>query len=200
MARLLDCRDPQDRDAAFASAVRAARNGRLVALPAESGYVLVSDAFSAAGVAALQRAKGLGPETSLGILVGHRSGVYGIATGLPAAAEELMAAFWPGQLSLLVRTQPSLHWTVPTDRVAVRMPLHPVLLAVVSGVGPMVYSGVSDPAERDRASVVLDSGPRPAGAAATLLDATQQPLRIVREGAVAADRLRSVVPDLLGPG
>jgi L-threonylcarbamoyladenylate synthase len=199
MARHLDCRDPQDRDAAIAGAVRAARNGRLVALPAESGYVLATDAFTAAGVAALQRAKGLDQRTSLGVLVGHRSGVHGIATGLSPAALELMAAFWPGQLSLIVQTQRSLHWTVPTDRCAVRMPLHPVLLAVVAGVGPMVYSGLSDPAERDRAAVVLDCGERPAGAAATLIDATHQPLRILREGAIEADRLRSIVPSLLGP-
>lgn len=200
MARRLDCQDPQEREAAITAAIRAARNGRLAALPAETGYVLATDAFSESGVAALQRAKGLGPGTSLGVLVGHKPGVHGIAAGLSPAALELMEACWPGMLSLLVRTQPSLRWTVPTDRCAVRMPLHPVLLAVVAGVGPMVYSRAATDEEREGAAVLLDCGDRPGGPGATLVDATAQPLRLLREGAVDFDRLSAVVPDIIGAG
>ena len=57
MPRVLDVADPAHRTDAVAAAVRGARNGRLVVLPAETGYVVASDAFSAAGVAALQRMK-----------------------------------------------------------------------------------------------------------------------------------------------
>lgn len=198
MPRVLDVRDPATRDAAVAAAVRAARNGRLVVLPAETGYAVATDAFSTPGVSALQRLKGLSPTTSMGLLVGHAAGVHGIATRPPAAAQDLIDAFWPGSLSLVLATQPSLRWSVPTDRCVVRMPLHPVLLAVVAGVGPMVYSACSTE-ERAGADLVLDSGPRPEGPGSTVVDATADPLVLLRAGAVPTDRLTAVVPGLADP-
>ncbi len=135
----------------------------------------------------------------MGVLVGHLSGVHGIAAGLPGAALDLMSAFWPGQLGLLVRTQPSLHWTVPTDRCVVRMPLHPVLLDVVTAVGPMVYSAVVTPQDLAAPAVLLDCGDRPAGPGATLVDALSPTLRLIRAGAVPVERLRAVAPDLVLP-
>lgn len=196
MPRVLDVSDPAQRTDAVVAAVRGARNGRLVVLPAETGYVVASDAFSAAGVAALQRLKGLSAATSLGVLVGHASGVHGIAARVPAAAQDLMAACWPGLLSLVLPMQRSLRWSVPTDRCVVRMPLHPLLLEVVKAVGPTVYSACST-AEREAAALVLDSGPRPGGPGTTVVDATVEPLLLVREGAVPTDRLQAVVPDLV---
>ncbi len=196
MPRVLDVADADQRADAIAAAVRGARNGRLVVVPAEVGYVVISDAFSASGVAALQRLKGLNATTSLGVLVGHAAGVHGIAGRVPAAAQDLMDACWPGQLSLVLPLQRSLRWTVPTDRCVVRMPLHPLLLEVVSGIGPTVYSGCS-PTERASAALVLDSGDRPAGPGSTVVDATVSPPVLLRAGAVPVERLRAVVADLV---
>lgn len=195
MTRSLPALDPQERPESLAAAVRAVRNGRLVELPAETGYVLAADAFHAGGVAQLRSAKGLGPQTSLGVLVGSVQGVHGIATGLSPAALDLMAATWPGQLSLVVRTQPSLHWTVPTDRCVVRMPLHPVLLHVVEQVGPMVYSGLGA-ADGAAAFLRLEAGERPVGEGATVVDATGLRPRMVREGAVPLARLLEIAPGI----
>lgn len=193
MARTVPCGDPRDREDAIGAAVRAAKNGHLLALPAEHGYVLAADAFSATGVAALRRAKDLGPTTSLGVLVSQPGGAAGICAQLSPAALDLIAAFWPGQLGLVVRTQRTLQWTVPTDRCVVRMPLHPVLLAVVAGVGPMVYSAATQQ-ERDLAHLILDSGPRPPGPGSTVVDVTNDPPVLLREGVVSLERVRSVVP------
>ena len=196
MPRILDVADPARRTDAVAAAVRAARNGRLVVLPAETGYVVASDAFSAAGVAALQRLKGLSATTTLGVLVGHAGGVHGIAGRIPAPAQDLMDACWPGPLSLVLPMQRSLRWSMPTDCCVVRMPLHPLLLEVVGAIGPTVYSGCST-AEREGAHLVLDGGPRPDGPGTSVVDATAVPLVLVREGAVPTDRLQAVVPDLV---
>lgn len=196
MVRVLDVRDPGERSDAIARAVRSAKNGRLVVAPAETGYVVVADAFSRPGVAALQRLKGLSPTTSLGILVGSPAGVHAVAARLPAAAQDLIGAFWPGQLSLLVRLSDSLDWTVPTGRAAVRMPLHPVLLDLVTGIGPAVFSGV-DAAQRDGVDVVLDLGERASGPGSTVVDVTGPTPVLLREGAVPAERVAQVV-DLAG--
>ena len=200
MARTLQCSDPVERPGAVLAASRAAKNGRLVVLPAETGYVVATDAFAPGGVAALQRAKGLAPTTTLGVLVGHAAAVHGIAARVPTAALDLIAACWPGNLSLVVRTQPSLQWTVPTDRCVVRMPLHPLLLEVVGSVGPMVFSGIASPADWDSAAVILDCGTRPAGPGSTVVDVTTSPPTLIREGAVPAGRLRDLIGDLGVPG
>lgn len=196
MVRVLDVRDPGERSDAIARAVRSAKNGRLVVAPAETGYVVVADAFSRPGVAALQLLKGLSPTTSLGILVGSPAGVAGVAARLPPAALDLIGAFWPGQLSLLVRLSDSLDWTVPTGRAAVRMPLHPVLLDLVTGIGPVVFSGV-DAAQRDGVDVVLDLGERASGPGSTVVDVTGPMPVLLRAGAVPAERVAQVV-DLAG--
>ena len=197
MVRILDIREPGARPDAIARAARSAKNGRLVIAPAETGYAVVADAFSGPGVAALQRCKGLSPTTSLGILVGSPAGIHGVAGRLPPAALNLIAAFWPGQLSLLVRLTSSLDWTVPTNRAAVRMPLHPVLLDLVQIIGPAVYSGIS-PQLRESADVLLDAGDRPPGPASTVVDVTGPVPVLVREGAIAAARIAEVV-ELFGP-
>jgi tRNA threonylcarbamoyl adenosine modification protein (Sua5/YciO/YrdC/YwlC family) len=196
MPRTLAAHDPLQREQAVAAAIRAMRNGRLVVLPAESGYVVATDAFSSTGVAALRRCKGLAPGTSMGIMVGHASGIHGIAAAVPGPATTLMAACWPGQLGLLLRAQPSLQWTVPTDRFVARMPLHPLLLEVVAAVGPTVYSACNDD---DRAGVdlVLDCGERPPGPGSSIVDATVEPLQLLRVGAEPVERIQAVVPDLV---
>jgi tRNA threonylcarbamoyl adenosine modification protein (Sua5/YciO/YrdC/YwlC family) len=180
-----------------ADAVRAARNGRLVVLPAEHGYVVATDAFRSGGVAALRAAKNLSAESTLGVLVGHAAGVHGIAA-LPAPGQDLIDAFWPGPLTLIVRAQPSLAWPV-AGRVAVRMPLHPLLLDVLRDVGPMVSSAVDGPDAVPGAAVVLDVGPRPAGPPSAGVDLTAALPCVVRLGGVDPGQLAAVVPLLAGP-
>ncbi len=204
MPRILDCRDPQARVDAIAAAVRGAKNGRLVIAPAETGYVVVTDAFSAAGVSALQRVKGQPSGTAMGILVGSPQGVLGIAGRLGPVGHDLIAAFWPGQLALVVRLQQSLAWTVPTDRAVVRMPLHPVLLELVVGIGPAVFSGVGDRSAESpdaawtSADLILETGPRPGGPGSTVVDVTTDPPRLLKQGAVSGEKVREVAAGLVG--
>lgn len=199
MVRVLSCPDPADRGAAIATAVRTARAGRLVVGPVEGGRAVFADAFSEAGVTALRAAKRLPEDSIMGVLVGHRSGADGIAHGLRPEAHDLIQAFWPGPLGLLVRRQPSLVWGVPGRTFVVRMPLHPVALEIVRGIGPTVSSRWSAP-DADGlppASVLLDTGPPTAAEPPTLVDATVTPLRILRPGALSRERLLAVVPGLI---
>lgn len=197
MPRVLDCRNPDDREWPLGQATRSARNGRLVVAPVEHGYVITTDAFSPHGVRALQLAKNLGPSTVLGVFVGQPQGLSGIASGLTPVVETLMAAFWPGPLSLVVRAQPSLAWSVPSDRFVARMPLHPVALALVREIGPMVHSGVADlgAAAVAKADVVLDVGDLPAGEPSTIVDVTGPSPAVHRVGAITMADLHRVLPE-----
>lgn len=211
-----------DNERAVAATAAAMKRGGLVLLPTESVYVLATDAFSHRGTATMRRAKGYDEEAPLGIMVPAISTVSGITQGIPAYARDLMDAFWPGLLTLLLPAASTLTWDAAgRSPVAVRMPVHPAALAVLQRVGPTavtaapVSSGASvvvpgDHADVGGLDVVLDAGASPWADAAdpgpglgelrsspsTVVDATGPSPVIRRAGALSPQALRVVCPDL----
>lgn len=210
MTLRIACADGLERDRAVAAAHAALRRGDLVLIPTETVYAIAADAFSARGVAALREAKGTDSSFPLPVMVGRRATVAGIATQVSASAALLMDAFWPGPLTLLLTPQPSLAWDLPRDApVAVRMPLHPVALAVLASTGPLVVTGANLPGLSaptdvddallhlgDAATVALDVGSVHDDHAlpSSVIDATGETPVVVRIGAVALDELRAICP------
>lgn len=216
MTQRILCADGAHRDQAVASALAALRRGDLVLLPTESVYAVAADAFSRRGVATLREAKGYEDDAPLPVMVGSRSTVPGIAARVSADADALMARCWPGALTLLLTPQPSLAWDLPADAaLAVRMPLHPVALAVLQATGPLVVTaanlpGMAAPTDVDDAlaqagdvaTLALDAGPlgEDPGVPSTIVDATASPPRIVRAGSVPLEVLRECCPSVLPEG
>jgi tRNA threonylcarbamoyl adenosine modification protein (Sua5/YciO/YrdC/YwlC family) len=204
VTRVFDTRVTAARATGLRAAVSTARRGRLVLLPTESVYALLTDAFSAPGVAAVRAAKQRPPTTPLPVAVSSRAMLRGVAERLPAAATELVDAFWPGPLTLVCRQQPSLAWSATgggTD-LTVRMPLHPVALEVVRGVGPcvLIAAGATPADAPESVDVVLDAGPLPTHpATSAVVDVRGPEPVLVRAGAVPTARLREVAPSLVVP-
>src|SRR5947208_12812610 len=174
MAELFDCADPDQRAAGLASAISAAKGGRLVVLPTDTVYGIGADAFDATAVTDLLAAKGRGRDMPVPVLVGSWSTIDGLVTYVPAQTRSLIEAFWPGGLTLVVEHAPSLAWDLGDSRgtVAVRMPLHPVALELLERTGPMAVSSANrsgQPAALtaeqaqeqlgDSVQVYLDGGP-----------------------------------------
>ncbi len=220
-ATIWDCTDPGERDRAVIAAAAAMRRGGLVIFPTENCYVVATDAFSIKGTALLRRAKLQNPNTPLGLLVAGPDTVSGVAARIPPAAQALMRAFWPGLLTVLLRPQATLAWDHPPQApVAVRMPLHPIALAVCRRVGPVAASTASiagGPAPQtvheaidslaDDVSGALDAGPvgdeawstaEDPSSASTVVDARTRPATIVRPGAIAAPRVEGVLREVAG--
>src|SRR5436305_11706576 len=128
MPETFDCADPDARAAGLAAAATAVRGGRPVVLPTDTVYGIGCDAFSASAVAALLAAKQRGPDLPVPVLVGSWSTVDGLVNRVPRAARDLIEAFWPGQLSIVLTHAPSLSWDLGRTKgtVMLRMPLHPV--------------------------------------------------------------------------
>lgn len=200
MSRLFDARLPE-RPRAVAAAASAAKRGRLVLLPTESVYALLTDAFSARGTVALRAHKGRPAQAALPVAVASVAMLRGVADRLPAAGQELLDAFWPGPLSLVCWQQPSLSWSVGGGRaMTVRMPLHPLTLEVVAGVGPCVLIAAEETPGPDvpGVDVVLDVGPLPGPAqVSSVVDVRGEVPVLVRPGGIPVERLREVVPALL---
>lgn len=208
MTNVFDCGDPAQRTRGLESAVGALKNGRLVVLPTDTVYGLGVDAFDSAAVAALLAAKGRGRDMPVGVLVGSWQTIEGLVLHMPAGARELIQAFWPGALSLVVRQAPSLPWDLGDARgtVMLRMPLHPVAIELLREVGPMAVSSANisgrpaaadvDEARRqlgDLVEVYLDGGPAAQQAASTIVDLTGATPRILRPGPVSAERIAAVL-------
>lgn len=199
MTQRFDCADPEQRATGLASAISAVKGGGLVVLPTDTVYGIGADAFNGDAVAALLAAKNRGRDMPVGVLVGSWHTIDGLVYAVPPAARELVQAFWPGALSLVVRHAPSLHWDLgdANGTVMLRMPLHPVAIELLREVGPMAVSSANVsgfPAAvtaadaqaqlADRVEVYLDAGSSPQGAASTIVDVSGPQPRVLREGPV----------------
>lgn len=208
MDNLFPCTDHVGRAGAVAAAVSAVKDGRLIVMPTDTVYGIGADAFDGDAVAALLAAKGRGRDMPVGVLVGSWHTIEGLVLTMPEGARELVRAFWPGALSLVVRQAPSLRWDLGDARgtVMLRMPLHPVAIEVLRQVGPMAVSSANvtghppaveaQEARRqlgDRVAVYLDAGPSAEQAASTIVDLTGAHPKILRTGPVGADRIADVL-------
>jgi L-threonylcarbamoyladenylate synthase len=208
MTQIFDCTDPDKRSAGITAASNAVKGGRLVVLPTDTVYGIGADAFDNLAVAALLSAKGRGRDMPVPVLVGSWHTIDGLANAVPHAARELIEAFWPGALSLVVRQAPSLQWDLGDAQgtVMLRMPLHPVAIELLREVGPMAVSSANisgrTPAMTaddaygqlgDLVEVYLNGGPAEQQAASTIVDLTGAAPRILRAGPVSADDIAKVL-------
>ncbi|MFD5711166.1 threonylcarbamoyl-AMP synthase [Streptomyces pharetrae CZA14] len=211
MARRYDTNDATDRVTGLREAASAVRRGELVVLPTDTVYGIGADAFSKEAVGDLLQAKGRGRNMPTPVLIGSPNTLHGLVTDFSELAWELVDAFWPGALTLVAKHQPSLQWDLGDTRgtVAVRMPLHPVAIELLTEVGPMAVSSANltgHPAPEDcdaaqgmlgdSVSVYLDGGPTPGNVPSSIVDVTREVPLLLRAGALSADELRKVVPDL----
>ena len=177
---------------------------------------LIADAFSAQGVAALLHARLRGRGAGLPVLVREPAVVHALfeTVGLDAAA--LMAAHWPGPLTLLGPPTPSLHWDLGAagrlSAVAVSMPSPGFAADLVARIGPCAYlQAHPDPAVVESAA---EAHARMGDAVAVYVqeppvqsDQTRLPTSIVdvrataavlvRPGAVPEAALRTTCPGLI---
>ncbi len=213
MALFFHCDDPDARVDAVQTAAHSVASGELVVLPTDTVYGIGADAFDPAAVAALLEAKGRGRDMPVPVLVGSWSTIDGLVSRVDRRTRDLIEAFWPGGLTVVVEHAPSLSWDLGDSdgTVALRMPLHPVAIELLEKTGPMAVSSANRsgrPAAQtaaearaqleDAVAVYLEDGPAPGGRASTIVDVTGSVPLILRVGDVSAEQLRRVVPDIQG--
>lgn len=223
MSQVFDCSEQDQLLAGMRRARHAIARGELIVVPTDTVYGVAADAFSAAAVARLLQAKGRGREQPPPVLVAGRAALQALVEEVPTAVSDLVDAFWPGGLTIVLPAQRSLTWDLGETRgtVAVRMPDHPVALELLAETGPLAVSsanltGQSAAISVDDAvdmlgqsvDVFLDAGLSRTGIASTIIDATslvrtaegdESRVRVLREGAVTREQLAEVLGDLLEP-
>lgn len=218
MSSVFECRDQAQLLAGMRQARRAISQGELIVLPTDTVYGVAADAFSGPAVARLLAAKGRGRQSPPPVLVAGATTLRALVAEVPEAVDRLVEAFWPGALTVVLPSQPSLSWDLGDTHgtVAVRMPADPIALELLEECGPLAVSSANltgrpaaneiDSAQAmlgESVAVYLDGGPSTGGVASTIVDATglcEDPprnVRVLREGAIDRSALRDVLGDLL---
>ncbi|MGP5163817.1 L-threonylcarbamoyladenylate synthase [Arthrobacter rhombi] len=216
-----DCTTEPARSEGIAAAQTAIAAKQCIVMPTDTVYGIAADAFSAQAVATLLAAKGRGRNMPPPVLIARVGTMDGLAAEVPEDARLLANFFWPGALTLILRSQPSLSWDLGDTRgtVALRIPDDSVARDLLKETGPLAVSSANrsgQPAATTAAeaeemlgesvSVYLDDGPRPpeqegletSSLPSTIVDCTRDVLRVVRQGALSLAELRERVPSLLG--
>jgi L-threonylcarbamoyladenylate synthase len=186
--------------ASLAEAAGVLQRGGLVAFPTETFYGLAAHAMSAAAVRRIFEVKGRPDGKPVLVLVDSIAMVEVVASRVPPRARELMAAHWPGALTLVLpaRETVPVEVTAGSGTIGVRLSAHPLARALVAALGAPITapsanpSGAAPPTTAGavrayfdgRLELILDGGPTPGGAPSTVLDVTVDPPRLVRAGAV----------------
>ncbi|WP_203656701.1 L-threonylcarbamoyladenylate synthase [Demequina activiva] len=202
------CFDPATWGPSLDAAVDAVQRGAVIVLPTDTVYGVGADAFNADAVAAVLAAKGRGRQMPPPVLIPNLRTVDGLARDVPASARALMDALWPGALTVIVHSQPTLAWDLGDTHgtVALRMPDHGAALALLGRTGPLAVTSANrtgEPAATtaddaqaqlgDAVAVYLDGGDSPLGTASTIVDATDPAgLRVLRDGGVSRERLQEI--------
>lgn len=195
-------------------AVDALREGGLVAFPTETVYGLGADARRSDAVAGIFQAKGRPSDNPLIVHIASVDQLDELVLPYPRLAGQLMEAFWPGPLTIVLPVRPDVLSPLVTaglDTVGVRMPDHPVALELLRLAGCPVAAPSANRSGRPsptlaqhvredldgRISGIIDGGPTGVGLESTVIElAGDCAIRILRPGGVTEEELRMALPDV----
>lgn len=186
-----------------------------MAFPTETVYGLGANALDSQAVLSIFKAKSRPADNPLIVHVSSREDAERVASGWRNRERLLVTKYWPGPLTLVMSRRNIVPDAVTfgMDTVAVRMPNHPVALALIrqSGV-PLVApsansSGKPSPTSAEhvlsdlqgKIDVVLDAGPTEIGVESTVVDVTAERPVILRPGAISVEELEREVGATLAP-
>ncbi len=201
-----------DAAGAIGAAVAAVRAGEVIVLPTDTVYGVGADANNPDAVQKLLDAKQRGRDFPPPVLVAEAASVLALADGVDDRVNALAEAFWPGALTLVLRSAAWVTFDLG-DRgatIAVRVPDHDFTRNVLRRTGPLAVSSANvhgqDAAVTaqeayaqlgDLVAVYLDAGPGTGPVASTIVDLTTAEARVLREGRISTEQLNAVVPGLL---
>ncbi|MBN1105626.1 MAG: threonylcarbamoyl-AMP synthase [Deltaproteobacteria bacterium] len=186
--------------------------GGVVAVPTESFYGLAVNALDEQAVRRLLQVKKIRDRHPILTLISSREVLERTVLRIPPLAEDLMQAFWPGGLTLVLEASDDVPplLTAGTGKIGVRLSGHPLAtglaLAVgnpitgtsanVTGGAPCVTAEEVLSSLGDGVDLIVDGGRTEGGVGSTVLDVTIHPPRILREGIIGRVQLRPFIPGL----
>jgi len=175
---------PQDN--LLGPAVKAFRQGGVIAYPTETFYGLAADPFNPVAIERLFALKGRPSANPISLIIADKAMLKGLVAEVPRAATALMERFWPGPLTLVLRAAPSVPASLiaGTGKVGVRLSSHPVAQALSAICSSPITATSANP-----------SGKRPPASAQDVLDYFNGSLDVLIDGGVLTGRLGSTIVD-----
>jgi L-threonylcarbamoyladenylate synthase len=187
------------------------REGGVVVFPTQGLYGLGANALDSGAVDRIFAIKKRPPEKPVLILINSVSEMDELVREIPRPAIKIMDACWPGGVTLVCHARETLpsNLTAGTEKIGVRLPVHPVARHLVR-IAAVPITGTSanlsgqagcadihdiDPRVFRDVDMILDAGKLKGGPGSTIVDVTVSPPRILREGVVPETRIREVLAD-----
>lgn len=206
----IDNRNPEPGLIGYAAGL--IRKGELVAFPTETVYGLGASAFMPDAVEKIFAAKERPAGNPLLVHVSDRRQIENLVVEIPVDAVLLMNAFWPGPLSIILPARPEVPRIVTGGQanVGLRMPDHPVALALIDAAGPIAapsanLSSRPSPLTAEhvktdlngRIAAILDGGPTGVGVESTVIDLSRKPYQVIRMGGIPVPLLETTLQQTL---
>jgi tRNA threonylcarbamoyl adenosine modification protein (Sua5/YciO/YrdC/YwlC family) len=197
------------------TAVRYIKSGEVIIAAAEHGYVYLADAFDKDAVKAIHILRGDRTNVVAQVFIGDIKVLTGITARLTQEQDNLLKAFWPGLLSVTMKSQLALSWDLGDERrlgkVNVRLPNRKFLNAILLKTGPLAAASVALTGEsaildltkvsiyESDIGVIFDEGQLESGQLSTWIDLSENEITVIRVGDISLEQLRSIVPTISTP-
>lgn len=188
-------------------AIETLKNGGIVAFPTDTVYGLGANASSHGAILKIYEAKRRPRRLALPLLLADVSQIPSVARDIPEIAWLLAKHFLPGGLTLVLYKSPSVSSLITgeSEKIAVRVPAHPIPIALLEGLDAPITGTSANLTGRpsplttrevhnqlgDRVDLIID-GECPGGVVSTVLDITVDPIRILREGTISSEEISRV--------
>jgi len=185
-------------------AILVLRNGGVIAFPTESFYGLGADPFNEAAVKRIFEIKAREGTKPILLLIGSREKVVELTEEVTPQAAFLMERFWPGPLTLVLKASkgisPLIH--CGTKKVGLRLSPHPVALSLARSLGAITGTSCNLSGQKglitaqevkaqmgNKVDLILDWEIPCAGIPSTVLDVSENRLKVLREGQISREEL-----------
>ncbi|MFC1996081.1 L-threonylcarbamoyladenylate synthase [Chloroflexota bacterium] len=191
---------------AIQHAVDVLRNDGLVAFPTDTVYGLAAPVHNVKSIDRLYVVKGRNNTKAIAVLLGDKDQLSQVAVDLSTSARKVAQKFWPGPLTMIVPRHPSLpDILAPLPTIGVRIPDHPVALALLKAAGPLAVTSANISGGdntltarqvikqlKGRIHLIIDGGRTPGGVPSTVIDCTTHQPQILREGPISLRQLNKI--------
>lgn len=200
---------PAENPASIQTALELLQEGEIIAFPTDTVYGLGANAFYSPGIIKLFEAKGRDANKAIAVLIGDMAQLDLLTEELNDTGKKLARKFWPGALTIVVPKKKDIPELLTAgNSIGIRMPNHPVALDLLKKFGPIAatsanLSGKNTPHDaRDvhkqlnkRVPLILDGGRCIGGIPSTVVDISNNEVRILRSGAISEDEIKAALSE-----
>src|SRR5664279_3562933 len=201
MPEILKIDDKNSEETILTRAAEILAGGGIIAYPTETFYGLGADATNKKAIQKIFTVKGRNFKNPVSLIIAQTDDIYPLVQDVPQTAQKLMAAFWPGALTIvfLAANNVSPLLTAGSGKIGLRVSSHPGAQGIIQRLkrpltatsanlsGAPECTRASEVAEQlgDKIDAIIDLGDTPGAKGSTIIDVTSTPPVILREGAIS---------------